>query len=232
MRSRRNENLVFGVPGEHLGHTVMSADNNLLIVVDSVSAGDVGNTLYLSSELPRAQDSRNETGVINLDAFESTHTGIPIRVGSMFRNKSVLKKAIYMFAVNNSFELVTIRSNRTSFDIRYKDSFSPWQATSWIVSECTKSFFKMFDKAPCRPSDIINYMNIHPRVNISYNKAWRGRKIALNSIRGASEDSYVMLSAFLDALIQNNPRTYTAEEADDEGHFKFYFMALIASIDA
>ncbi|KAA0048344.1 protein FAR-RED ELONGATED HYPOCOTYL 3-like [Cucumis melo var. makuwa] len=46
------------------------------------------------------------------------------------------------------------------------------------------------------------------------------------------EDSYAMLSAFSDALIRNNRSTYTAEEADNEGRFKFYFMALAASIDA
>ncbi|KAA0063447.1 mutator-like transposase [Cucumis melo var. makuwa] len=85
------------------------SDNDLLVVVDSVFVGDVENTPYLSSELPRAQDSRNETGIIDLDAFESAHT---------------------------------------------------------------------------------------------------------------------------DALIRNNLETYTTEEADDEGQFKFYFMALAASINA
>ena len=29
------------------------------------------------------------------------------------------------------------------------------QATSWIVYECTKSFFKMNGKAPCRPFENI-----------------------------------------------------------------------------
>uniref|UniRef100_A0A9I9CVH3 Tropinone reductase-like protein n=1 Tax=Cucumis melo TaxID=3656 RepID=A0A9I9CVH3_CUCME len=46
-----------------------------------------------------------------------------------------------------------------------------------------------------------------------------GDEIALNSIRGAPEDWGVMLSAFSDALIQNNPCTYKIEEADDEGRF-------------
>ena len=45
------------------------------------------------------------------------------------------------------------------------------QATSLIVSECMKSLFKMNDKAPCRPSDVINYMKIHDGVNASYDKA-------------------------------------------------------------
>ncbi|TYK02463.1 tropinone reductase-like protein [Cucumis melo var. makuwa] len=36
---------------------------------------------------------------------------------------------------------------------------------------------------------------------------------------GAPEDSGAMLSAFSNALIQNNPCTYKIEEADDEGRF-------------
>ncbi|TYK14069.1 protein FAR-RED ELONGATED HYPOCOTYL 3-like [Cucumis melo var. makuwa] len=105
-------------------------DNDLLVVVETVPATDIGNTPYLSSELPRTEDSHIEN-------------------------------------------------------------------------------------APCRPSDVINYMKIHHGVNVS-NKAWRGYEIALNSIRGTSEDSYAMLSTFLDALIRNNLGTYTAEETDDE----------------
>ncbi|KAA0037393.1 uncharacterized protein E5676_scaffold85G00290 [Cucumis melo var. makuwa] len=187
-------------------------DNDLLVVVDTVSATNIRNTSYLSSELPRIEDSRNENGIIDLDAFESSHTGISIRVGSMFRQNSVLKKAIYMLALNNSFELVTVTSNRTSFNIRCKDSSCPWLH---VVLR-----------------DVINYMKIHHRLNVSYDKAWRGREIALNSIRGTLENSYAMLSAFLDKLIRNNLGTYTAEEVDDEGRFKFYFVALAASSDA
>uniref|UniRef100_A0A9I9EEH2 Uncharacterized protein n=1 Tax=Cucumis melo TaxID=3656 RepID=A0A9I9EEH2_CUCME len=36
---------------------------------------------------------------------------------------------------------------------------------------------------------------------------------------GTLEDSCAMLSPFSDALIRNNPGTYTTEEADDEGRF-------------
>ncbi|TYK10904.1 uncharacterized protein E5676_scaffold231G00820 [Cucumis melo var. makuwa] len=192
-------------------------DNDLLVVVDTTPATDIENTPYLSSELPRTEDSRSENVIIDLNAFESSHIDIPIRVGSMFRQKSVLKKAIYMLALNSSFELVTVRSNRTSFDIICKDPSCPWYLRA---------------SAPCSPSNVINYMKIHHEVNVSYDKAWRGREIALNSIRGILEDSYAMFSAFSDALIRNNPGTYTTKEEYDEGRFKFYFMALAASIDA
>ncbi|KAA0035755.1 uncharacterized protein E6C27_scaffold403G00270 [Cucumis melo var. makuwa] len=72
-------------------------------------------------------------------------------------------------------------------------------------------------------------MKIHHGVYISYDKAWRGREIALNSIRGTPEDSYAMLSAFSDALIRNNPGTYTAEEADDEATKNKYLGTLISA---
>ncbi|TYK04833.1 protein YLS9-like isoform X1 [Cucumis melo var. makuwa] len=75
----------------------------------------------------------------------------------------------------------------------------------------------MNDKAPYRPSDVNNYMKIHHGVNVSYDKAWRECVIALNSIRSNSNASYAMLSAFLDALIRNNPGIDKAKEADDEG---------------
>ena len=63
----------------------------------------------------------------------------------------------------------------------------------------------MNDKAPCCPFDVINYMKINHVVNVSYDKAWRGCEIALNSIRGTPEDSYAMLAAFTGASIRNNP---------------------------
>ncbi|XP_050939319.1 uncharacterized protein LOC127148929 [Cucumis melo] len=90
----------------------------------------------------------------------------------------------------------------------------------------------MNDKARCHPSDVINNMKIHHEVKVSYDKAWRGREIASNSIRGTLEASYALLSAFSDAMIRNNLGTYTTEEADEEGRLKSYLMALAALIDA
>ncbi|TYK03321.1 protein FAR-RED ELONGATED HYPOCOTYL 3-like [Cucumis melo var. makuwa] len=46
---------------------------------------------------------------------------------------------------------------------------------------------------------------------------------------GTPEDSYVMLSAFSDALIRNNPGTYTAEEADDKAIKNKYLGTLIST---
>ncbi|KAA0038097.1 MuDRA-like transposase [Cucumis melo var. makuwa] len=90
----------------------------------------------------------------------------------------------------------------------------------------------MNDKAQCHPSDVINNMKIHHEVKVSYDKVWKVREIASNSIRGTLEASYALLSAFSDAMIRNNLGTYTTEEADEEGRLKSYLMALAALIDA
>lgn len=50
-------------------------------------------------------------------------------------------------------------------------------------------------------------MKVQHEVNVSYDKAWKGHVIALNSTRGTSEASYATLSAFLNAHIQSNSDT-------------------------
>ena len=155
-------------------------DNGFVVVVDSAPVGSVGNTLCLNNKVNTQQPTHNVSGIIGVDSFDSPNDAIPIKVGVKFKTKSILKKVIYMLALNNSFEFVTVRSNRTSYDIRCKDLSCSWylrasvfkksdigivhkftdthqcvvdivkndhrQATFLIVSECTKSFFKMNDK--------------------------------------------------------------------------------------
>ena len=77
--------------------------------------------LCFNNEVNTQQPTHNVSQIIDVDSFDSPNDAVPIKVGVKFKTKSILKKAIYMLAVNNSFEFVTVRSNRTSFDIRYKD---------------------------------------------------------------------------------------------------------------
>ncbi|TYK07940.1 NBS-LRR type resistance protein [Cucumis melo var. makuwa] len=247
------------------------SNNDLLVVVDSVFVSDVGNIPYLSSKLPRAQDSRNEMVIIDLDAFESAHTSIPIRVGSMFRNKFVTPQT---FESSGSVER-TYQSSAPE-GCTYQSS-APKGCThqSSAPEGCTISLVLPKDArislvlpkdahiSLVLPKDAyilaIRITNSHtirenprpnqlptktgltalPRpnsmINIQTNDYYilnRNFKIRLAlgiyMLRCTLEDLYAMLSAFSDTLIRNNP----VEEADDEGWFKFYFMALAASIDS
>ena len=74
-----------------------------------------------------------------------------------------------------------------------------------MVAKYKKSFFKLNDNVPFRPCDVISHMKRHHSVNVNYDKAWRGRGIALNFIRSSLESSYALLSEFSHALIEKNP---------------------------
>lgn len=54
-----------------------------------VSVGVDGSTTHLKSNIHRSQHSHHDT------AFELSHAKIPIKVGSMFRSKSILKKVLF-----------------------------------------------------------------------------------------------------------------------------------------
>ena len=96
------------------------SNNDFVLVVDSTLAS-VENTLCFNKEVNTQQHAHNVSQIIDVDSFESPNDAVPIKGGVKFRIKSILKKVIYMLAVNNSFEFVTVRSNRISFDIRCKD---------------------------------------------------------------------------------------------------------------
>ena len=97
------------------------SDNDLVAVVDSAPVGSTESTLYLNNGLDKQQRSHDVSWIIDIDSFDSPNAGIPITLGVKFRTKTIMKKTIYLLAMNNRFEFVTVRSSRTSFDIRCKD---------------------------------------------------------------------------------------------------------------
>ena len=92
-------------------------DNDFVVVVDSAPAGSVENTPCFNNELNTQQPTHNVSHIIDVDSFDSPNDVVPLKVGVKFRTKSILKKAIYMLVVNNSFEFVTVMSNCTPFDM-------------------------------------------------------------------------------------------------------------------
>ena len=101
-------------------------DNDFVVVVDSAPARSVGNTSCLNNEVNTQQLSHNVAEIIDVHSFDSPNDVVTIEVRVKFRTKSILKKAIYLLVVNNSFEFVTVRSNHTFFDIRCKDMVYSW----------------------------------------------------------------------------------------------------------
>ncbi|XP_062099995.1 uncharacterized protein LOC133805862 [Humulus lupulus] len=73
-------------------------------------------------------------------------------------------------------------------------------------------------------------MSLSYGVHMSYAKAWRCREHALAYIRGTPESSFQKLPSFLYMMEQKNPGTVTHLQMDNEGRFKYCFMALGVSI--
>ncbi|XP_038711808.1 protein FAR1-RELATED SEQUENCE 6-like [Tripterygium wilfordii] len=106
---------------------------------------------------------------------------------------------------------------------------SHMQASGKVIGECIKSKYNGVGRI-YRPKDIIQDVRQEFGVNISYDKAWRAREAALESVRGTPEDSFSYLPHYCAELEKNNPGTITYIESDHEKRFKYFFMALGASL--
>ena len=81
-----------------------------------------------------------------------------------------------------------------------------------------------------QPKDIIENIWDKCGVQISYDKTWRARYFAFNSIKGSHEESYSALSSYCYILEQKNPRTITNRVIYVNNYLKYHFMIFSACI--
>ncbi|KAL5545585.1 hypothetical protein UlMin_005272 [Ulmus minor] len=75
-----------------------------------------------------------------------------------------------------------------------------------------------------------NFARTKLEAQISYYKAWRGRKHAHTLIKGSPEQSFHILPSYFHMLKKLNPRTITDIEVDGESKFKYLFLAFEVAI--
>src|SRR5579859_6432845 len=66
-------------------------------------------------------------------------------------------------------------------------------------------------------------------VDITYDKAWRGRELALKRINSTHKKAYAKLPKYCENLINSNPHTTAIIERDEDGKFKRIFISYGAS---
>ena len=103
------------------------------------------------------------------------------------------------------------------------------QATSRLIGDQIKQKYDGIARQ-YRPREIIFDWNRQHGIKISYEKAWRAREFALESIRGSPEESYHLLPLWSHMLEQKNPGSMTRIETDSHNCFLYFFMALGQSI--
>ncbi|XP_024027683.1 uncharacterized protein LOC21396860 [Morus notabilis] len=104
------------------------------------------------------------------------------------------------------------------------------QASSQIISEHIKKKYEESGRTVYAPNNIIEDLKNEFGIDVSYEKAWRARKIALEKIGGDVDKSYEELASFLYTLNKTNPGSVADIVLDDENKFKYMFMAVAASI--
>ncbi|KAL5561693.1 hypothetical protein UlMin_031440 [Ulmus minor] len=102
------------------------------------------------------------------------------------------------------------------------------QATNWVIGDCLKNIY-IAPSRTFKPKDIVNDVRERFGVQITYNKAWRAREAAYNTLRGTPEESYTFLPSFLHVLVECNPGTITDLVLTQKGRFNYFFFALAAS---
>ena len=80
------------------------------------------------------------------------------------------------------------------------------------------------------PKGVQNFARTELGAQISYYKAWRGRKHAHTLIRGSPEQSFHILPSYFHMLEKLNPGTVTRIEVDGESRFKYLFLAFGVAI--
>ncbi|XP_022843192.1 protein FAR1-RELATED SEQUENCE 5-like [Olea europaea var. sylvestris] len=103
------------------------------------------------------------------------------------------------------------------------------QVAKTVVSTCIKYKYTS-SRTIYTPNDIRNDMLHTYGVSLNYVQAWRSREETLKVLRGDPTDSFNKIPAFFFVIQQTNPGSVTCLEIDGHNRFKYYFMALGASI--
>ncbi|KAL5583295.1 hypothetical protein UlMin_015737 [Ulmus minor] len=105
------------------------------------------------------------------------------------------------------------------------------QATYVVIGEQVAPQYVGVEKGP-GPKGIQTFARTKLGAQISYYKAWRGRKHAHTLIRGLPEQSFHVLPSYFHMLEKLNLGTVTRIEVDGESRFKgFHYMRKVVEID-
>lgn len=78
--------------------------------------------------------------------------------------------------------------------------------------------------------DLKNSIRIELGCKVSYWKVWMGSKIAKSLVRGTHEHGYGVIDTYSHMLRTSNPGSKTALKIDENGKFKYFFVAYGACI--
>ncbi|KAM6554586.1 hypothetical protein CsatB_012398 [Cannabis sativa] len=127
----------------------------------------------------------------------------------------------------NMFKIRKIQHSHTcSLDVTSVDHPN---ATSNLIGSVIRTKF-VNPKRDYTPNEIVDDMADDYSVSISYQKAWRAREKAIVDARRCPHESYSEIPRILYMMEKCNPGTITDLVTDENGHFKYLYFAIGASI--
>ncbi|XP_038891569.1 uncharacterized protein LOC120080959 [Benincasa hispida] len=147
------------------------------------------------------------------------HIPRDLKEKDVFASKEILSNCFYLIAVKKNFEFKTITSNSRAIVFRCVQDGCQWQASSSLIAECLRNDFRFSSSYTSTPSDIVN--------KVSSITDW-----SLSLISSITDNMKIM-EAIGDGLqpVIEVIGTFTAYEADINGHFKYCYMAIGALIE-
>lgn len=83
---------------------------------------------------------------------------------------------------------------------------------------------------PIAPKAVMTMMRNSMNADISYYKAWRGKKLADNILKGDPKKSFTLLPCYLHMVEKMNRGSVTYIFVDKENRFKYMFLAFGACV--
>lgn len=139
------------------------------------------------------------------------------------RTTKVKDSQCFRVKVYNNTHTCSRASATTSSENRNK-------ATSGLVAGLLREDYPGITKTPS-PKHLMGLVQRKFGVPPSYSTCWRGRNEAVNELRGDPEEGYKQLYSYLYMLEKANLGTITDVKLDEEGRFKYVFIALGACIE-
>lgn len=214
-------------------------------LIQSEDSAESKKAYYDSDVITDTNHKDIEIGQIYKDkqTLKTVLTYYAIRHNFQFKIQKSCKReyALVCYGKNCNWSIRAAQKNRTNmFIIRRFHNIhtcsleermdNQRQATSTIIAEKIKAKYLEVDRQ-YNPKDIQKDMKQDYGLTIHYQKAWRAKEKALESLRGKASDSYRMIPSFMYILTVTNPGSYVeVKTLEEDDSFQYAYMAVYASI--
>ncbi|CAH9135735.1 unnamed protein product, partial [Cuscuta epithymum] len=100
------------------------------------------------------------------------------------------------------------------------------QATYRTVAELISHKYLDASRKPYVPNEIRDDMRLMHGISMSYKKAWKAQKLAMQKQFGSDAESYQILPSMAHMLKNANPSSFVDVTTDDNDVFRYFFMSL------